>query len=767
MRPKKFARSVVAFFTIIAFLSTSICSSQDNRIIITLRVKGNKAISEATILSKIKSKPGQIFSQDILNDDLKRLYALGYFTDVAMDVEDYKEGVMVTVIVEEKPIVEDIVFEGNKKINARALKKKMQITSGEMLNYSKLSQDINELKNFYRDKGFQNIAIDYHINLDKDANVATIKIIVNERSRIRIKKVSIEGNKVVKKGIILDMMQTRSPWLFKRGYFDEEIFRADLEKIIRYYQDLGYLDAKVIPSFDFDKSNKLMYITVHVDEGALYKTGKITISGQIVFPEEDIKSLIHLKEGDPFSYNVLRKDMNEIREYYFQEGYMNVDIKADRRISPNTNTIDLRYNIDAGEIVYVGMIDIKGNTKTKDIIIRRELRIYPGERFDGDRIRRSKERLYNLGFFEDIYFDTVQTDKPDVRNLAITVKETKTGEFAFGGGYSSVDEFVGFVQISQKNFDLLNFPYFTGDGQFLSLRANIGTLKMDFDLSWTEPWIFDYPVSFGFDAYHRTHSRSSHVGYGYMERRAGGDIRVGKEFGEYLSADIMYKLENVNITDLSDDATEDLVEERGENWISAATLGMAYDTRDNIYSPKRGFLTQLVLENAGGPIGFDKDFWKIFFLASYYYTFFEKFVLELKGRTGIADAYWNSDNVPIYERFYVGGAYTVRGYRERRIGPRDSGSNAPIGGETMAVGNAEVTFPIYEKIIKGAVFYDVGNCWARYEDYFKGGLKSGVGAGIRVKTPIGPLKLDCGYPLSDNHDDEKKLEWYFSVSHGF
>ncbi|NQT22841.1 MAG: outer membrane protein assembly factor BamA [Candidatus Omnitrophica bacterium] len=767
MKIERILRATIVFCIIISFLSTSICFAQKEMVIIAVRVKGNKAISEATILSKIKSKAGQKFNQDILNDDLKRLYALGYFTDVSMDVEDYKEGVMITVIVEEKPIVEDVVFEGNKKVGSKTLKNKMQIKAGEMLNYSKLSQDINELKDLYRKKGFQNIAIDYRIKTNKEENTATIKVLINERLRMRIKKVTVGGNVAVKTGVILDMMQTRPAWLLRRGYFDEEIFNADLEKITRHYQNLGYLDAKVTPSFDFDKTNKLIYVNLHVEEGTLYKTGNVTMSGKTVFPLEEVEKLIYMKKGDPFSYSVLSKDMNDIRQFYFLKGYMNVDIKADRKIDPSTNTIDLHYRINAGDVVYVGMIDIKGNTKTKDVVIRRELRIYPGERFDGDKIKRSKERLYNLGFFEDVYFDTQGTSDEDVRNLTISVKETKTGEFAFGGGYSSVDEFLGFVQITQKNFDLLNFPYFTGDGQFLSVRANLGTIRMDFDLSWTEPWIFDYPLSFGFDAYHRTHARQSQVGYGYQETRTGGDLRLGKEFGEYLASDIMYKLENVNITDLPDDATQDLVEERGDNWISIATLGIKYDTRDNIFSPRKGFLTQLVLENAGGPVGFDKDFWKAFFLVSYYYTFFDKFVLELKGRTGVADAYWNTDNVPIYERFYAGGAYTIRGYRERRVGPRDPGSNAPIGGESMGVGNAEVTFPIYEKIIKGAVFYDIGSVWRRWEDYFTGDFKSGVGAGVRVKTPIGPLKLDCGYPLNDNHNDEKKLEWYFSVSHGF
>lgn len=763
-------RKFFSFLLICVFLSaTAVLAQDEGKIIITMSVKNNKAVSEATILSKIKSKPGDKFNREILDDDLKRLYALGYFTDVSMDVEDYEEGVMIAIIVEEKPMVDGIVFEGNKKISARRLQKDMKSKKGEMLNYSLLSQDVNELKALYSRYGFQRVEINYEIEKDDETNTAVIKIVVQEKQRVRIKSVAADGNKAVKTKTLLDMMKTKAAWLFiQRGYFDEETFEADIEKLTRYYQSLGYLDAVVTADFKYDEKQEWMFIALHVNEGALYKTGSIKLEGNLVFPEEDVRKKIQMKAAAPFSYGDLRRDMDDIRDFYYEKGYMNVDIDVDRRIIQETNTIDLVYSIEARDVVYVGMVDIKGNIKTKDIVIRRELRLYPGEKYDGAKLKRSKERLYNLGFFEDVYFDTLETSKPDVRDLAVSVKETKTGEFAFGGGYSSVNEFIGFAQITQRNFDLFNFPYFTGDGQNLSVSANIGNIIRDFEISWTEPWIFNYPVSFGMDGYHKTHTARSAVGYGYKEVRAGGDARLGKEFGEYFRTDLMYKLENVNISDLPVEATDDLVKERGDNWISSLLLMLSYDTRDNIYSPKKGYLAQLIMEDAGGIFFGDKDYYKGSILMSYFYPFFyEKLILELKGRVGAANGYGHTDDVPIYNRFYAGGANTIRGYGERRVGPRDPGSNAPIGGESMAIGNIELTFPIYEKIIKGAVFYDVGNVWDRMEGLFQGGFKQGMGAGIRVKTPIGPLSLDCGYPLNDNHDDDKKLEWYFSVSHGF
>jgi outer membrane protein insertion porin family len=430
--------------------------------------------------------------------------------------------------------------------------------------------------------------------------------------------------------------------------------------------------------------------------------------------------------------------------------------------------MNLVYNIQSHDEIYVGKINIVGNTKTRDKIIRRELRVYPGEKYDGQKLKKSKERIYNLGYFEDVYFETTPSGQKDVKDLSISVKETKTGEFSFGGGYSSIDAWIGFVQVRQKNFDILDFPTFTGGGQDLVIRAELGTSRANYLVGWTDPWIFDYPLLFGFDVYRQEQNRSGMSGYGYDERRTGGDLKLGKEITDDLTTGLVYNLEEVKISNIPDNATEDLRREEGTNWISRLTWNTALDKRDSKYSPTKGYYFRLSLENAGGFLAGDKDFLKGWTTTSFYYSILDKLVLELKGRTGLAEAYGDSDEVPIYERFFAGGAQTIRGYKERAVGPRDRGTNAALGGEAMVIGNAEVNFPIFQKIVKGAVFYDIGNVWEEYNDVFNtSGYKQGVGAGVRVKTPIGPLKLDWGYPLNKNHDDKREGRFYFSVSHGF
>jgi len=425
-------------------------------------------------------------------------------------------------------------------------------------------------------------------------------------------------------------------------------------------------------------------------------------------------------------------------------------------------------NIIENQVVFVEKIKIRGNVKTKDVVIRRELRIKPGERFDGDKLRRSKERLQNLGYFEEVSYDTEDTASQATKDLVVDVKETKTGAFSFGGGYSSIDQFVGFVEVEQKNFDWKNWPYFTGAGQDLKLRASAGSLSNGLELSFTEPWVFDYPVSFGFDLYRRTHKRESDVGYGYDESVTGGDIRLGKEISEYWKTGLTYRYDTIKITNISTDASSDLLDEEGTNSISSIDYGLTYDSRDNVFIPTKGDVLSNSVMLAGGPLGGDRDFWKYTGRIEHYIPLFKESVLQMTARVGLADTYSDTVKIPIYERFFAGGAYSVRGYRERKVGPIDLSSGDPLGGNSMVIGNLEYTYPLIS-FLRLAVFYDVGNVWLKTNDIGSSGYKSGTGLGFRLKTPIGPVMLDYGIPLNkESGETEKgKGRFHFSMSHGF
>ncbi len=771
----KFFKTALAVFLCAGLMQFSIVDSSysygennEGKVIRAIVVTNNRAISAETILSKIKTKIGDEFSQIVINEDLKRLYGTDYFTDVSIEAEDYEDGLKITLIVEEKTVIGNVAFKGNKAYTAQRLRQAMKSKPDEMLNMPMLAQDIAEIRNLYVKKGYPGAEVKYELDVDRELNKTNITVIINEQKKIKISKVNIVGNAHLKSANIVKVLGTKPSWLFNPGIFKEEVLEEDIDRIRALYDDIGYLDVEVTPKLDYSQDGAQLFVTFDVNEGKQYLVGSISVTGNTILPEKDVKSRIKMKAGKPFSRMELRNDMLAIRDLYYANGYMDAVIDVDQNVNPANSSMDIIYTIDPKELIYVGKIIIKGNTKTREIIIRRELRIYPGDKFNGTKIKRSKDRLYNLGLFEDISFDTEPTAVPQVHNLTVDVKETKTGEFSFGGGYSSIDQFLGFVQIGQKNFDALNFPTFTGGGQQLTIRAEIGMVRQDYNIGWVDPWIFGWPYLFGFDLYRSSHTRQIDVGWAYDELRQGGDVKIGKELTEHLRADAMYRLEYITIGSVPNYASQDFRDEEGSKVISAGSLQLTQDTRDNIYNPGRGYILNGTIEDAGGVFMGDKEYVKGTATAAFYATFFEKFVVELKARAGWSTPYGKSKTVPIYERFFAGGANTIRGYKERKVGPRDSGSDEPIGGEALLLGNAEVTFPIYEKILKGAIFYDIGNVWAKSGDFLTtGDYKSGAGIGIRVNTPVGPFRLDWGYPLAQNYTDTKEGEFYFSISRGF
>jgi outer membrane protein insertion porin family len=741
--------------------------SVDSQSIKTIEIKGNKAISTPTIMAKIKTRVGEPYYAQVSRDDIRRLYETGFFSDISLDLEDTEGGLRVVFKVEERPVIEEIKVEGNKALRRATIVRKLKTKVGQYLNLSVLKEDVAAVKKEYERIGSPETSVTQAVETDSATNKTKVTIACKEGQRVKIRRIYVDGNLHYKDRRIIGLIKTRAASLIYAGFFKEEQFDEDLERVKAFYQKNGYLDVKVEYRLDTDAQGYI-YLRLLIDEGKQYTVGRIAIRGNDKFSTEEVAgSLKTCLEGLVFTYDALKEDVSNIQGYYFGKGYIFVQLKETTSLDSVSGKVEITYDIVENDIAFVDRIDIRGNIKTQDKVVRRELRIKPGERFDGDKLKRSKERLYNLGFFEEVNYDTEPGSEANQRNLVVDVKEAKTGSFSFGGGYSSIDQLIGFVEIEQKNFDWRNLKTFTGAGQDLKLRAEMGSVRQNLELSFTEPWIFDHPVSFGFDVYKRTHDKEENVGYGYVEERLGGDLRLGKEFSEFIKGGMTYRLEEVKISDVDATAQADLKSEEGKNHISSMEFVLTRDTTDNVFNPTRGLVLSGSYEVAGGPFGGDKDFNKIFTLASQYFPLFGKSVLQLQARAGVAQPFNGQQKVPIYERFYAGGANTIRGYEERSVGPIDPVTTDPIGGESIFVANAEITVPLVD-FIKGAVFIDTGNVWSRLEDFGDGGFKTGIGLGVRVKTPIGPLKLDYGIPL-ERQPGKKDREgrFHFSMSHGF
>jgi len=768
----KFKGILISTVIVILTLTTLPSYAQEADATITeIKIEGNKVVSTATILSKIKIRTGEKFQQKAVNEDIKRLYATGFFTDVSVEVEDHSGGIRLIFSVSEKSLVGELIFEGNNTYKEDILKKQIETKEGDVLNRRRLSEDIKKLKAFYHKKGFPLVDIEYHAEVDPEANKAKVYIKINESKKYRIREISFEGNEAFNNKRLMKVIVTRPDRLFTSGLLDEDVLEQDMKRIESFYSQEGYVDAKATNKVDYNDEKKGIFIVITVSEGPRYFAGTVELLGNKIIDSKKIEKEIKMETGKPYNPVNLRFDVITIQTLYFDRGYMSCNVNPSTKLDRDNKAINITYNITEGDLSYLNEIRITGNTKTKDVVIRRELRLYPGERFDGKKLKKSKQRLYDLGYFDEVIFDTEPTQESDKKDLVVRVKEAKTGEFSFGGGYSSVDRLLGFVEVTQRNFDIMNFPTLTGGGQTLNLRAEIGSVRQNYILSFTEPWILGYPYLFGFDLFNFDRNRKSSLGYGYAERRTGGNLRFGKEFTDYDRADLKYRLERVKISDVSSDATSALKDEEGKNTISSLALTLTRNTTDSKYNPTEGHILSVTGEDAGGVFGGDKDFYKVGGLADFFFNreiFEKKLVLELKGRFGWSEEYDDSETVPIYERYFAGGANTVRGYKERSIGPRDARTNDPIGGESMLIGNAELTYPVF-KNFKIATFYDIGNVWEKSYGIFKAGdFKSGTGVGVRVKTPIGPVSVDAGYPLDQARPgDKKKIRFHFSMSRGF
>lgn len=742
------------------------------RLVTAIEVRGNKSISTNTVVSKMKTRIGSPYQENIISDDLKRLYLLGFFSDIKIDSEEFKSGVKVIVSVVERPIIEKITFSGFRRIvmSEEKFKELLKSKESQYLDYPSLAEDVRALKGLCEKKGFMQAEASYKVDINKETNKAKVEFAVSEGGKVYIKDMIVEGNSAFSSTRILRLIKTKRKWLFNPGVLKDEVLKEDMERIKSFYHKNGFTDAELENEVRPDaKRPHILFIHIMIKEGKKYLVGSVTVSGNKDIPEKDVLAV--LKEcipGNVFSQEALKIDVANIQSLYFDKGYISAQVQEATAVNSYTGRVDISYNIQEHEIVYVNKIKIIGNIKTRDVVVRRELRIKPGERFDGEKLRRSKERLQNLGFFEEVSYDTEDTSEPDKKDLLVDVKETKTGTFSFGGGYSTVDQLVGFVEIEQKNFDWKNFPYFTGAGQDLRFRASVGSISSGFDLGFTNPWVFDYPVSFGFDAYKRSHSRDEDVGYGYDEDVTGGDLRLGKELSEYLRGDLSYRLDRIEISNILDNATNDLKQEVGKNTISSIIPAFTFDSRDNVFYARKGDLLNTSFEWAGGALGGDKDFWKLYLRGSHYIPMPRQAAIELRARVGLAEAYGDSQRVPIYERFFAGGAYTVRGYEERALGPIDPVTKDPLGGESLMVFNAEYTYPLLS-FLKAAVFYDAGDIWEERKDIGSGSLKSSFGLGVRLKTPIGPIMLDYGIPLdkAPGEDSKGSGKFHFSASHGF
>ncbi len=773
---------------------------------------GPAATSDSLVLANIRTKSGEVFARATLDKDIENLYATGFFYKIQVDESMTSEGLDLTYVLQGKPILTDIKFVGNKKMSLRKLKKKVTSKVGQPLDAQKLFSDAQEMKKIYEKAGYQKTTVTVRPpSIDEATGRGTVTFEIVEAPKVKIKDIVFENATAFPQKKLRGELKTKRRWMFSfltgTGVLKEEQFDDDKEKLTEFYQNAGYIDFEIKDVKFENVSENRMIVRFVLSEGRQYKVGTLEFKGNKLFTTNDFLSGIKIDShnmkvkmvpGQTFTPVGMNADTDTIRDIYGSRGFLDAEqlgttrINAIRTPNPTTGTMDLVYEIEEGEKTYIEKIEIKGNVKTKDRVIRRELAVSPGETYDMVMVKLSKARLEGLDYFEKIDAQAEETDVPNRKNLVVGVEEKNTGNITLGAGFSSVDSVVGFVELTQGNFDLFNWPTFTGAGQKFRIRTQLGLKRQDYEMTFIEPWFMGRKIALGVDLFHRELDFVS-LNSQYNEQHSGATISLTKALGsDYLQGKVSYTIENTDLrinpgfytgpyTNYTSNGgvfdpvgtappnlSTNIYNERGSKLTSKIGASIAYDTRNSVKLPDKGQRSEINVDFSGGPLGGDVKTYSMELRSGWYFKGFAPgHVIELAGRGGVIDGWGSDHHVPIYDRWFLGGLYSLRGYRYRQIGPHDQ-FGEPLGGNSYMFGTAEYSLPIIERV-RFAMFYDAGNV---YDDAFsfKAGagrrfLSDNWGLGLRLNLPIGPLRLDYGIPIQ--HDKDVNGSGRFQIGVGY
>ena len=775
---------------------------------IDIKHVGPPATSDELIRSNLRVKAGDPYLRAAVDDDVRTLYATGFFYNIQVVADDAGDGLglVLTYKVQGKPRLTEIKFQGNTKFKNPKLLKKISSKVDDPLDERKLFTDAQDIKKLYQKSGYQRTEVKYLLNIDENAGRGTATFQITESGKVKILEVDFVGANAIPQKKLRRVIKTRKHWMFSwlttHGVFKDDQFDEDKEKLTEFYREKGYIDFEIKDVQILNPTPRTMIIRITIYEGTQYKIGSVKFTGNELFTTPEIIAGLRVQHqrsrskakigtnglpmdvGGTFTPGGMTKNIEAMEDFYGARGYIDVRA-ASRNLNvlkiPNTerSTMDLEFQIEEGQKSYIEKIEIRGNTKTRDKVIRRELAVSPGELFDMVRVKLSKQRIENLGYFERVDTQPETIDVPNRRNLVVDVEEKTTGHVSLGAGFSTVDSLVGIAEYNEANFNLAHPfqpPWFRGGGQKLRLRLTIGTERQDYEITFIEPWFLDRKLQLSVDLYYHDYAFLSPNTL-YDETRGGGKVGIERALGsDFLRGGISYKVEDVGIDLTSSAITSgflrnvppDILSQTGYHLLSSAGASLAYDTRNSVKLPDKGQRTSLTAQLTGGPLGGSDSFYKLELQhARYIRGFLPGHVLELGGRAGVAQAYGSTEDVPFFERYYLGGLYSLRGFKYRYISPRQPGYNEPVGGDTYWFGSAEYSIPIFEQErgigVRVAIFYDIGSVGSNPYNFNVSNFSDNWGLGLRLNLPIGPLRLDYGIPIRHDQYSGSSGQFQFGV----
>ncbi len=756
---------------------------------------GLDRLSPHFLRSKIRTRVGEAFDAEVLSQDVARLYALGDFdaqAGITVGTSVDERGVTVVFRVTERQRINRIVIRGRDALGLDELADDMRSKKGQLLDHWLVEVDKEKLRKQYVDEGYVEVAVTHTVrDPARDGKPGEVDLIfdIQEGRRVLIDEILFDGVNAFDPDDIREIMLTKEAFFFgwiEKGNLDRELIAQDVERIAAWYRRQGYLDVRVYndaPIFNEDRSE--VDVTFHVQEGPRYLVRTLQITNVTIFDAAELEAEMTTKPGDHFDGTKLEADLRTLRSRYGQKSYVLARSRTNLTYDHEEKVVDISLDMDEGGPVTVERILIEGNDKTRDHVVRRELSIHPGEPFDSVLAEESLARLGRRRWFDDVRIRFEEGSSPETKDVILRVDESKTGSILLGGGISSNVGFFANIVYSQRNFDLFRLPRslddildgyaFAGGGQSLLLQAQPGGDRSSYRANFTEPWFLGLPVVFSLDGFIFDRDFGD-----YVESRIGGLLGLGYRINQDVTVKLTYRLEEVQIHEVEFDAIPDVHRAAGKTLISSLRASFSVDRNliDRTFLFYGGWGFTASYEWASEHLGSDLDFNKISAEANLQHTLFEfpngyKHVFAIRGEIGWIEEYGNTDEIPIFERFFAGGARSIRGFEFRSVGPQFD--DEPQGGNFITTATIEYNFPILpQNILRGLVFIDAGSVvknikkWELDDELELDGVRVTMGAGLRLFVPYfpAPVAFDFGFPVIKMDDDDEEV-FSFTIGIGF
>ncbi|HEY4134191.1 MAG TPA: outer membrane protein assembly factor BamA [Alphaproteobacteria bacterium] len=759
LRGTAFVLTAAWLFAVVLCGMSGQALAQDGSRISEIRVEGLERIEPETVLSYLTVKAGDTFSAEQNDGSLKALFATGLFADVSIR----REGAALIIHVAENPIINRLAFEGNDIIERDALEKEVQLRPRVVYTRTRVQADVKRILDLYRRKGRFAATVEPKV-IQQSQNRVDLVFEINEGPATKIRQISFVGNKRYSDSQLQSIITSQeSNWfsfLLSDDIYDPDQLQNDRELLRRFYLSQGYADFRVVSAVaELTPDRKDFFVTFTIEEGPRYKFGKVDIVTQLKdLDPEQLRGYVSHDPDDWYNASEVDETVNKLTDAVGSLGYGFVDIRPRVERNRDGQTIDITYEVNEGPRVFVERIDIIGNTRTQDRVIRREFRLVEGDAFNTAKLNRSRQRIKDLGFFKKAEVKRLDGSAPDKAVLQVEVEEQSTGSLNIGGGFSSSQGLISIVQVTERNL--------LGKGQRASAKLLLGTQTQQAEVSFTEPYFLDRNLSAGIDISEISRDKVDNIAF--EEKTTGLTLRTGFNYNERLSQGFNYKIEKDRISDVDSDASIYVQRQAGESTSSAIGQTIAYDTRDSKLEPSEGYV--LRLSNTFAGLGGSERSFKTDVSGSYYIPMFDQWVMTTALRAGYI-ANLSDDPLNLADRYFIGGD-TFRGFERGGIGARDSSTNDALGSTAYYVGSVELAVPINvgrEFGMKGILFSDVGSATG-IEDVGPGPLiedsnlpRVTVGVGLAMKTPFGPVRVDLGFPVVKESFDQTEI---FSFNFG-